>query len=218
MWAVVPAKRLREAKQRLAGVLSAEERYGLARAMLADVLCCLSGIAALREIVVVSADPEIAAIAAAFRARVVEDHGAGHTGAVECGLRALHKAGATAALVLSADLPCIATGEVERLLLEHARAAAKGPAVTIASDLRRDGTNAVCCSPVDAIPFSFGLGSLERHCAAACAKGIAVRVLDLPGIALDIDEPADLMTLLAAETPSGSARYLREIGAARRLG
>ena len=217
MWAVVPAKRLREAKQRLAGVLSAEERRDLARAMLADVLRCLSGIATIEGILVVSGDPEIAAIARSHRATVAEDESAGHTAAVECGLRALRAQGANAAFVLSADVPGISAAEVECLLAEHARAAAKGPALTIVTDIRRDGTNAVCCSPLDAIRFSFGLGSLERHLSAARERGVAVTVLDLPGIALDIDEPEDLRALLASETRCESARYLREIGVAHRL-
>jgi len=217
MWAVVPAKRLREAKQRLAGVLSPGERHDLARAMLTDVLRCLSGIATLEGIVVVSGDPEIAEIAGSHRARVAADESAGHTAAVECGLRALRAQAANAALVLSADVPGISTAEVERLLAEHAQAAAKGTALTIVSDLRQDGTNAVCCSPLDAIRFSFGLGSLQRHLSAAREKGVAVTVLDLPSIALDIDEPEDLKALLASETQCGSARFLREIGVARRL-
>ena len=217
MWAVVPAKRLCEAKQRLAGVLSAEERRDLARAMLADVLRCLSGIATIEGILVVSGDPEIAAIARSYGATVAEDESAGHTAAVECGLRVLRAQGANAALVLSADVPGISAAEVECLLAEHARAAAKGPALTIVTDIRRDGTNAVCCSPLDAIRFSFGLGSLERHLSAAHERGVAVTVLDLPGIALDIDEPEDLEALMALETQCHAARYLQEIGAARRL-
>ena len=217
MWAVVPAKRLREAKQRLAGALAAEERYALARAMLGDVLRCLSGIGRLEGIVVVSGDPEVAALVRPHGAAVIEDENAGHTAAVERGLDALRARSASAALVLSADIPCIFAAEVEELLAAHARNAVKGPALTIATDLRRDGTNAACCSPLDAIRFSFGLGSLERHLAAAREKGVVTAVLDLPGVALDIDEPEDLQALLTSGRPCDTARYLREIGFPHRL-
>jgi len=47
--------------------------------------------------------------------------------------------------------------------------------------------------------------------------GVAATMLDLPGIALDIDEPDDLRALLATGSQCDSARYLREIGVARRL-
>jgi 2-phospho-L-lactate guanylyltransferase len=210
MWAVVPAKPLRTAKRRLAGVLSEEERRSLARAMLSDVLRCLRGVDAVHGIAVVSSDPEVAEIAAMHGARIVADENAGHTAAVDCGIRALRAEGIGAALVLSADVPDVASGEIERLLREHERDAARGPAVTIVSDRRGDGTNAICCSPSDAIPFAFGLGSLRRHLDAAHARGVAVRVLDLPGIALDIDEPSDLEMLLAKDSFSATARYLRD--------
>lgn len=209
MWAVVPAKPLRTAKQRLAHVLSEDERCNLARAMLADVLRCLSEVEAVAGILVVSTDPEVAEIAAAHGARTVTDADAGHTAAVECGTRALRGEGIEAALLLSADIPGGISGEIERLLLEHHTDAARGPAVTIVSDRRGDGTNAICCSPSDAIQFSFGLGSLRRHLEAARASGVAVRVLDLPGIALDIDEPGDLEMLLTTDTHSAASRYLR---------
>jgi 2-phospho-L-lactate guanylyltransferase len=209
MWAVVPAKPLRTAKQRLAGVFNEEERRSLARAMLADVLRCLDAVDVVQGIVVVSSDPEVAELAATRGARMVADENTGHTAAVECGIRALRAEGIGAALVLSADVPGVASGEIERLLVEHERDAARRPAVTIVSDRRGDGTNAICCSPSDAIPFAFGLGSLRRHLDAARTRGVAVRVLDLPGIALDIDEPSDLEMLLAKDSLSATARYLR---------
>ena len=210
MWAVVPAKPLRTAKHRLAGVLSEAERRILARAMLTDVLRCLRGVGAVEGIVVVSSDPEVAELAATRGARIVADGNTGHTAAVECGIRALRAEGIHAALVLSADVPGVASAEIARLLLEHGRDAVRGPAVTIVSDRRGDGTNAICCSPSDAIPFAFGLGSLRRHLGAAHASGVAVRVLDLPGIALDIDEPGDLDMLLATDALSATTRYLRD--------
>lgn len=210
MWAVVPAKPLRTAKHRLAGVLSEAQRRFLARAMLTDVLRCLHGVRVVEGIVVVSSDPEVAELAATRGARIVADGNTGHTAAVECGIRALRAEAIHAALVLSADVPAVASGEIERLLLEHGRDAVRGPAVTIVSDRRGDGTNAICCSPSNAMPFAFGLGSLRRHLDAARASGVAVRVLDLPGIALDIDEPGDLDMLLATDALSATTRYLRD--------
>jgi 2-phospho-L-lactate/phosphoenolpyruvate guanylyltransferase len=47
-------------------------------------------------------------------------------------------------------------------------------------------------SPPDAVPLHFGEDSFFPHLAAAEACGIAPAVLHLPGIALDIDNPADL--------------------------
>src|SRR6266700_3813388 len=63
IWAVVPAKDLAQAKQRLAGVLTPEERQGLAQAMLEDVLSALSGVPALAGLIVVTREAAFAATA-----------------------------------------------------------------------------------------------------------------------------------------------------------
>ena len=47
-------------------------------------------------------------------------------------------------------------------------------------------------SPPDAVPLRFGDDSFFPHLAAAEARGMVPTILRLPGIALDIDNPADL--------------------------
>ncbi len=65
--AVVPVKDTAEAKQRLAGVLSPAQRRELALAMLDHVLAVLSSVPELAGILVVTVDPEAAALAASYR-------------------------------------------------------------------------------------------------------------------------------------------------------
>ena len=83
IYAVVPVKDTQQAKQRLAGVLDRAQRQELALAMLEDVLAVLARVDELAGILVVTADAAAAAIAAHYRAGVMEE-GAhdGHTGAV----------------------------------------------------------------------------------------------------------------------------------------
>src|SRR5439155_1003435 len=50
----------------------------------------------------------------------------------------------------------------------------------------------VLASPPESVPLRFGENSFFPHLAAAEACGISPTVLHLPGIALDIDNPADL--------------------------
>src|SRR5215467_13660331 len=73
IWAVVPAKDLAQAKQRLAGVLTPEERQGLTLAMLEDVLVALSDVPALAGTIVVTREAALAATAQSFGARVIAD-------------------------------------------------------------------------------------------------------------------------------------------------
>src|SRR5260370_40944322 len=51
---VLPIKDLRNAKQRLAGFLSPEERFGLAQAMLADTLRAVRGVRGADKVFVVT--------------------------------------------------------------------------------------------------------------------------------------------------------------------
>jgi 2-phospho-L-lactate guanylyltransferase len=53
--------------------------------------------------------------------------------------------------------------------------------------------------PVDAIPFRFGPGSFDAHLAAARAAGVPTAVVERPGLAFDLDTPADLERLLSRE-------------------
>jgi hypothetical protein len=50
------------------------------------------------------------------------------------------------------------------------------------------GTNALLLRPPDALPFSFGVGSLALH-RTATARVLLPRWYDAPGTALDLDTP-----------------------------
>jgi len=214
MWAVVPAKPFARAKHRLAAVLSPSERAALARLMLTDLLGVLAAVGGLSGVLVVGTDPALSAICTAHDAERVADNDEGHTAAVVCALNALRRRSAGAALVISADIPAASTEEIEALLAAHAADAARGPAMTLVPDRRTDGTNAIACSPPDCIPYAFGLGSLQRHLAAARARGVIARTLALPGIALDLDEPDDLAAFLAGAPDGAAAGFLADRGVA----
>ena len=82
VWAAVPVKEFAGAKQRLAPLLTPEQRQALAAAMLEDVLAALAG-APLAGILVNTVDPLAAELARRYGARVVTDGARdGHTGAV----------------------------------------------------------------------------------------------------------------------------------------
>jgi len=68
------------------------------------------------------------------------------------------------------------------------------------------GTNGVALSPPDAMPLRFGEPSFEQHVAAAKARGLTPRLLDLPGLALDVDGPEDLRAILTEGGATASAR------------
>jgi 2-phospho-L-lactate/phosphoenolpyruvate guanylyltransferase len=214
LWLVLPVKDLQDAKQRLAGVLAPAERRALFRAMLEDVLSAAAACAGLAGMLMVTRDPEAQSLAARYGARVlIEAASAGHTAASTLGARMLAQEGAAGMLQLPADIPLVTAADIAALLQAHGSA----PAVTIAPSRDRLGSNAVACSPPDLLPLRFGEGSFVPHLERARALGIEPRVVERPGLALDVDTPDDLRTFLAAPSDTRAFAYLRENGIAARL-
>ncbi len=194
MWAIVPVKRLGEAKQRLSARLSAGQRAALGLAMLEDVLAALVGVAAIEGILLVSPDRRAHALGRRFGARILaeaDDHGLNP--AVQCAASLLKSEGVAQILVLHGDLPLVTRDEIAQLIAAHR----SSPGLTIAPDREGRGTNAMICTPPDLIAFHYGPDSVRAHCAAAERAGIVPTLLRAPGLGFDIDEIDDLLALQA---------------------
>jgi 2-phospho-L-lactate guanylyltransferase len=150
---------------------------------------------------VVTVDPAAAAIAARHGARVMSEGACeGHTGAVMTAARRLAAEGFDL-MTLPGDIPLVEPDDVRRVVSVHlAGANREAGAFTIVPARDELGSNAVLCSPADAVPLRFGDNSFFPHLDAAKAHGIEPEVVKLPRIALDIDTPEDLALFLG--TPS----------------
>jgi 2-phospho-L-lactate guanylyltransferase len=215
VWAIIPVKETRGAKQRLASVLSASLRQKLALAMLEDVLDAVAGVESLGGAILVTIDPEAEKLARRYGMATIADGARdGHTGAVNAGARHLVAQGRHALLTLPGDLPLVTAPEIEQLIAAHG----PSPAFTIAPAHDDLGSNAILVSPPQAVPLRFGEDSFFPHLAAARAQGIEPCVVRLPGIAFDIDNPQDLhhFALLGSATRAGAlvAAHARQIGQA----
>jgi 2-phospho-L-lactate guanylyltransferase len=60
------------------------------------------------------------------------------------------------------------------------------------------------------VPLRFGENSFYPHLQAAEARGIRPRVLHLPGIALDIDNPEDVLSFMRIASPTRARAVLAE--------
>jgi len=199
LWAVVPVKELDRAKERLASLLSAELRRELMLAMLDDVLTALAVTPGLAGCAVVTIDPAARRLAMRYGARIIEiGAGDGHTGAVTAAARLLAEEGQPGMLTVPGDVPLITPAEITQLLAAHSPA----PAFTIAPSRDERGSNAIICSPPNAVPLRFGADSFFPHLQAAEACGIRPTVLHLPGIALDVDTPEDLTAFARVPLPT----------------
>ena len=151
----------------------------------------------------VSPDPEALAVAADAGAVTLPQGGGGLNEGLADGRAWARELGATAILVVPADLPAIGPGELAQVLgAARARLAATRalgtPAtslVALVPDRAGLGTNVLLLAPPGAVPFQYGPGSRAAHAGAAARLGAAY--LEIDGrLGFDLDTPDDL---LAAE-------------------
>jgi len=210
---LVPFKNLGEAKQRLAGVLDAHQRAALAAAMFEDVLDALAALPARPSVLVVTGDPWALALARRFEFEVFRDEvNRGETHAIAMATRHCTAIGVDWTLVLPADIPLLRADEVQRILTASPN---EGSVLVPAADGR--GTNAALRRPAALFPLQFGDDSLLPHMAAAEATGRLCVPLQLAGIALDVDRPADLVALLERDARTRAQRLLHGWNVSERL-
>jgi 2-phospho-L-lactate guanylyltransferase len=203
IWAAVPVKEFVGAKQRLASLLTPEQRQALAAAMLEDVLAALVD-APLAGVVVNTVDPLATELARRYGARVITDGARdGHSGAVAAMARLLGEEGRAGMLTVPGDIPRVSAAEIAAIIAARRPA----PSITIVPAHDERGSNAVLCSPPMVMPLRFGDDSFLPHLAAARALGIEPTIVKLAGVGLDIDQPADLQAFRRA-TPHMLTRAL----------
>jgi 2-phospho-L-lactate/phosphoenolpyruvate guanylyltransferase len=202
---LVPVKNLSGAKQRLAALFDQATRTELAQAMLFDVLETLGTWTHCPDVGIVTSDPFALHLARQFHFSVIPDNtNRSETDAIEMATRFCESRGIDSTLVIPGDIPLIQSWELEKVLQS---APAEGSVLVRAADGR--GTNAMWRRPAGLFPARFGNDSFEPHHAAAQATGKPCVVLSLPGVALDVDTPADLRALAAAPGETRAQRLVR---------
>jgi 2-phospho-L-lactate guanylyltransferase len=187
LWIVVLIKDFSTAKSRLAPAMQPAQRRALAEMTAARALDAALAVA---PTLAVCGSPEAADLARAKGAELLEESDpGGQNPAARLGLDEVLRRGARAALILSSDLPLVDEAGVRRLL---AHADADGGIVIAAPAAGRQGTNALFLRPPGDFGLHFGEASLPRFAQEAHRRGRRFVLHDDPGLALDLDEPADL--------------------------
>ena len=215
---LVPIKNTSSAKQRLASVLDQSSRTELAQAMLWDVLTALHKWRAQSEHgaqgAIVTGDPYAIEVAREYKFEIIPDaENPGETGAIEMATQICVERGAASTLVIPADIPLIQPWELDEIV-KHAPA--KGSVLVPAGDGR--GTNAALRRPANLFPLRFGNDSFKPHNAAAKATGKPCVILNLPGIAVDVDNPEDLQQLNALPGDTRAQQLARQFARVGVLG
>jgi 2-phospho-L-lactate guanylyltransferase len=175
---LVPLKRI-DPKSRLAGELPLEERVRLMRGLLAGVVAA-AGEAGVERVTVVTG----------LKLKGYEawdDRGLAWNDALAAAMAEVVRTPLVA--IVSADLPLLRAEDLEELL---AATPERGLAIARALD---GGTNAVAMRPPGLVRTHFGE---PQSCAIHAGLGVPHVVVDLPGLAFDVDTPEDLVRMQAA--------------------
>jgi 2-phospho-L-lactate guanylyltransferase len=212
---LLPVKDLRNAKQRLAGILTPEERFTLAHAMLADTVRAMCGVQRADKIfVVTNYEPAMQAARENSWQILSEDRQISESVSVDDASHRIERLGFSAVLRIPLDLPLIQAGDIDELLAFECSA----PAIVIVPSRDGTGTNAILRTPPTLFPSHFGSGSFAKHCAEATAAGAQVHHRRNPRLEMDVDDEADLRALLRHDlTGTQTGAFLNDSGIVQRL-
>lgn len=230
IFAVLPVKSPQNAKQRLSGFLSAEQRKTLARILYRQTLASLCQAEGIDRVAVVTSDSEVAEHARRSGALVFEENEqVSHSVSADAACLRAMQLGATTVLLVPIDVPLVTPADFSRL------AAAARPSLQPVSQPNSQvspqtspptklivvpsadgtGTNALARTPPDVIESRFGPGSCRAHLDQARAKRVHSEVLCLRGLMFDIDTPEDVAELLADPRDNDVACFLRTVCASK---
>lgn len=197
----MPVKRLAQAKSRLRGALHNVPHEALALALARDTVAAALSCPLVRQVLVVTGDPAVAASLRSLGARVVaEPPSPGLNAAVRHGASLVGEGWVAA---LAADLPALQPDELSAAL----SAAAAGPLVRrFVPDASGTGTVLLTAPPGAPLDPRFGPGSAAAH----AASGAAQLTGEWPTLRRDVDTLADLRAAAAVGLGRHTASLLRE--------
>ena len=196
--ALIPVRDFRTGKSRLAQTLDENARNELGRWMLERVLKAVGAAKDIDEIAVLSDSAEVLTLAGEHGAVGLLQESGGLNHDLEIGRSWARGRNARSLLIVHGDLPFLTTEEVNELLQGLEPSENSGCDIRIARS-KDGGTTGLFTRPIDAIPFSFGERSFEKHHAAARRYGCEAQSCESFGFAHDIDSPEDLEFLLSRE-------------------
>lgn len=205
--ALVAVKERQRCKTRLAGVLTAPARLALVRDMLEAVLRAAAASQSVRHVLLIS--PERDAVPAQIG--VLTDTGASLNSALMQAHALLRELGCRETVILPADLPRVTGAQIDALV--HA---GRPGGFAIAPDSAGVGTNGLYLACPAPFRFQFGPDSRRLHQQEGRRLGLTPCLVRLPGLAFDVDTPADLALLgqkgepdRGRDAPRSSTRRLR---------
>jgi 2-phospho-L-lactate guanylyltransferase len=209
---VVPVKSYGRAKRRLDALLTETERTLLATTMTQDVLATVNQLPDYGRFIV-SDDDQVLELGRRLGMVAVEDRARqGQSAAVRQGFDAAWAAGFAAALTIPGDVPGVTPDELRELCESRPEVE-----VLLAPDRERLGTNGLRLKPPHAIALRFGEDSFRLHEAEAARVHRSFAVMEIAGLACDLDRPEDVVAYMELGREGATQRLLSDLRVLDRL-
>jgi 2-phospho-L-lactate guanylyltransferase len=190
---LIPVKDLQFAKKRLAQLLNASERTALAELMMENLFNQVARARGYDQVVVVTIYEPAIRLARSFGFEIFrETRQISESCSVDTASRSIAKWGVRSVLRLPIDLPLIRPEDIETVLAKIDNQ----PSAVLVPSRSKSGTNAIARTPPDLFPSRFGEDSLFLHLAEIMRCGAACKLIDLRRVALDLDDPEDILFFL----------------------
>jgi 2-phospho-L-lactate guanylyltransferase len=212
---LLPVKDLNNAKQRLDGVLTPQERFGLVEAMLKDTIRAVQGVRRAEKIFVITNYAPMMCVAEENGWELLrEEQQVSESNSVDAASVVCERRGVTGLLRVPLDVPLVQASDIDDLLAVECEA----PALVIVPSRDGLGTNAILRMPPALFPSHFGMGSFAKHVGEAERLGAAVIFRRSARLEMDVDDEADLRVLLKYDlSGTETGRWLRESGVEARF-
>jgi 2-phospho-L-lactate guanylyltransferase len=204
---LIPVKEFRRSKERLAPTYSESSRAALAEALCDDMFRNVADVQGADRVYVVSREERVLrnAKSRGWNA-IAETEQVSESRSVDAASRQCAEEGVSALLRLPIDLPLATASDIDAILA----AIEPEPSAILVPSRDGTGTNALLRSPPTLFPSHFGPNSFALHSDEAERCQARVKVIRNPRIALDIDEPDDLVALRSAlDFDCATTRWLK---------
>ena len=202
---IIPVKRLRDSKSRLADVLPLEARVNLSLYLLEDLLDIIRAIDNLTPMVI-GHDDDVKSIARRYKARFIKDDSKGVNDAIALADR--YSKRFDASIVIPIDLPLMSKDDL-KMLIDDAKD--KKKYVIIIPSSRFDGTNILLRKPPSVMDTYYDMDSYLLHLNKALELGLEVSILLNHKLMHDLDSIDDIDYIIEHGSDKRSIRYLRSI-------
>jgi 2-phospho-L-lactate guanylyltransferase len=201
---------LNNAKKRLMGVLTPEDRLGLAEAMLKDTIRAVQGVRRADKIFIITSYQPAMRMAEENGWEILrEERQISESDSVDAASRLCELRGVTGLLRIPLDVPLVRSSDIDGLLAIEC----EEPATVIVPSRDGLGTNAILRMPPALFPSHFGMGSFAKHVGEAERIGARVIFRRSARLEMDVDDEGDLRELLKNDlSGTETGRWLRESG------